>query len=187
MEERFSLADGQGWLEVREEGPRARFQARLCGGAGLYKVHLEGPEGSALLGTLIPEGGALCLRRIVSLSELRRRGAWPPCGAWVEPVYPPEEGGGVPEGWVREGAPARLLGEPLLARAAGEARGVLLRRRPEGFQLAVPYRPDRAFSLTPLFCFARIERLGERDYAVFCFDRCGCPRLSHKEETEGEH
>ena len=39
------------------------------------------------------------------------------------------------------------------------------------------YRPDRPFPLTPLFCFARLERLEGRDYLCFPFRPGGCPRL----------
>ena len=40
-----------------------------------------------------------------------------------------------------------------------------------------PYDPARPFPLTPLFCFARIRRIGSRDYAVFAFDDRGDPTL----------
>ena len=74
-----------------------------------------------------------------------------------------------------EGAPARLLGEPLLARCAQPLRGVLLHRRESGFSLAVPWQAGEEFPLPPLFCFARAERLGGSAYAVFSFTRRGCP------------
>lgn len=48
---------------------------------GLWKVTLVGEGGQFLLGTLVPDGGRLLLRRTLSLSEVRRGGAWPPVGA----------------------------------------------------------------------------------------------------------
>ena len=65
------------------------------------------------------------------------------------------------------------------------AEGALLRREEDGFSLALPFRTDRRFPLTPLFCFAKVENLGEEHYAIFCFNRCGCPRPPHKGETQG--
>ena len=80
--ERFSLDGGRGWLTVREENGRARIEAELPDDRrGLYKGWLLGAHGRALAGTFVPEGGALKLRRTLSLDELRRQGAWPPAGA----------------------------------------------------------------------------------------------------------
>lgn len=183
VEKRFSLAEGRGWLSVREEGPRVVCQAELPDdGRGLYKAYLTGGGGRMLLGTLMPEGAALRLRRVFSAGELERRGVWPPDGGGAElafafqkdPAAPPP-----PPGWTYEARPERLMGEALLARAVSGAAGALLRREEGGFLLALPYRADREFRLTPLFCFARVERLGERDYALFPFNACGCPRPPH--------
>ena len=143
--ERFSLAGGQGWLTVEESGGRARCAAELPeDGKGLYKGYL--------CGTL-------------SLDELRRQGAWPPTGARAELAFSAGSPGGPhpPEGWHWEEAPARRMGEPLLARAAGGGRA-LYRPEPEGFSLAFPYAETRAFPLTPLFCFARVERMNGANY-----------------------
>ena len=169
--ERFSLAGGQGWLTVEESGGRARCAAELPeDGKGLYKGYLCGTGGRALLGTFLPEDGRLKLRRTLSLDELRRQGAWPPTGARAELAFSAGSPGGPhpPEGWHWEEAPARRMGEPLLARAAGGGRA-LYRPEPEGFSLAFPYAETRAFPLTPLFCFARVERMNGEFYAVFPF------------------
>ena len=70
--ERFSLDGGRGWLTVREENGRVRAEAQLPDdGRGLYKAWLLGERGRALAGTFVPEGGALKLRRALSLDELR--------------------------------------------------------------------------------------------------------------------
>ena len=47
-------------------------------GEGLVKLWLLGERGRILLGTLIPERGCLTLRRVLTLAEVRRSGAWPP-------------------------------------------------------------------------------------------------------------
>jgi len=127
------------------------------------------------------------LRRTLSLDELRRQGAWPPTGARAELAFSAGSPGGPhpPEGWHWEEAPARRMGEPLLARAAGGGRA-LYRPEPEGFSLAFPYAETRAFPLTPLFCFARVERMNGEFYAVFPFWSGGCPRLPHKPAQAGQ-
>ena len=186
MEYRFALLGGRGTLTAEPEGPRVRCRAELSGaGRGLYKVHLAGKGGRFLLGSLIPEDGVLRLSRTVSLDQLERHGAWPPEGAGAELVFTPEEER-PPAGWTPERAPARLLGEPLLARCAQRLRGVLLRRREEGFSLAIPWRAGEEFPMPPLFCFARVERLGGRAYAVFSFTGRGCPVLPAGEREGAE-
>ena len=41
--------------------------------------------------------------------------------------------------------------------------------------VALPFDCRRPFLLTGLFCFARVRRIGGRDYAVFAFDRWEMP------------
>ncbi len=176
MERRFSLAEGRGWLTVREEGSRAVCAAQLPDDSkGLYKCWLTGRGGKALLGTFVPQGGVLRLERTLSVGELERQGAWPPEGGQAVLAFSFDGRERAPAGWRREEQPGRLMGEPLLA---GSASGpALIRREERGFLLAYPYRPDRPFPLTPLFCFARLERLEGRDYLCFPFRPGGCPRL----------
>ena len=176
MEGRFPLAEGRGWLAVREEKGRVKCTAQLPNdGKGLYKCWLTGPGGMALLGTFVPQGNSLGLERTLSVDELKRQGAWPPEGGQAVLAFSFGREQPLPRGWVREHAPGRLLGEPLLAQAAGGP--ALVRREAEGFSLAYPYRPDRPFPLTPLFCFARLEELEGRAYLRFPFKPGGCPRL----------
>ena len=54
---------------------------------------------------------------------------------------------------------------------------------PEGFSLALPWRAGGEFPLTPLFCFARLERLDGGDWLVFSFNSRGCPMFppGHKD------
>ncbi len=176
MERRFSLWEGRGWLTVREEQGRAVCTAQLPDDQkGLYKGWLTGAGGRALLGTFVPQNGALRLERTLSLEELKRQGAWPPEGGQVVLAF--SFGGETtpPRGWSWENAPGRLMGEPLLASAAGGP--ALVRREEGGFSLAYRFRPDRPFPLTPLFCFARVEELEGRPYLRFPFRKGGCPRL----------
>lgn len=176
MEGRFSLAEGRGWLAIQEEHGRVRCEAQLPNdGKGLYKGWLTGPGGKALLGTFVPQGKHLRLERTLSTDELKRQGAWPPEGAQAVLAFSFGGERQPPRGWTRESAPGRLMGEPLLAAAAGGP--ALVRREEGGFSLAYPYRPDRPFPLIPLFCFARLEELDGKVYLRFPFRPGGCPRL----------
>ena len=182
MERCYPLAGGKGSLRLREEGLRVQLWAKLPDdGRGLYKVWLTGGGGELLLGTLLPEGGVLRLRRTIPLSQLRRQGLWPPSGAEIRLYYafggPAGEGERPHAGWTREDNPARLMGERLLKECAATLKGGLTRREGEGFVLALPWEPGGVFPLTPLFCFASAERMGGRGYAVFRFNGRGCPRL----------
>ena len=117
MEERFALAEGRGELTAEEEANRVRFRARLTDdGRGLYKAYLLGGRGRFLLGTLVPEGGALALTRTVSRGELERRGVWPPTGAAAELAFSFQKAGpaSLPPGWRREACPERLMGLSLI-------------------------------------------------------------------------
>ena len=191
MEElKIGLKKPAGEVQIREEGLQATISARAADdGAGLYKLHLLGREGSLLLGTLLPEGGVLQLRRTIPLSQLRRQGLWPPTGAEIRLAYAfgqqTGEGTQPPAGWVREDHPARLMGEQLLKECAAPLKGGLLKREGEGFVLALPWEPGGVFPMTPLFCFASAERMDGRGYAVFRFTARGCPRLRPEPEKKG--
>ena len=181
-EMRIPLRKPDGMVQIKEEGLQAVISARASDdGAGLYKLYLLGREGSLLLGTLLPEGGVLRLRRTIPLSQLRRQGLWPPSGAEIRLSYafggPAGEGERPPAGWTREDNPARLMGERLLKECAATLKGGLTRWEGVGFVLALPWEPGGVFPLTPLFCFASAERMDGRGYAVFRFNGRGCPRL----------
>lgn len=181
------MLEGRGRLTVREEGPRVLCRAELPDdGRGLYKVYLSGSGGSFLLGTLIPEQGALRLSRTLTLDTLKRQGVWPPEGACAALAFPAERPPASPAGWVREEHPARLLGEPMLSRCVQGLRGALLRRGEQVFFLALPWRTGEIFPLAPLFCFARPERIAGQEYAVFEFNVHGCPRMPHKISPGGQ-
>ena len=191
MEElRISLNRPAGRVDIREEGLQAVISARAADdGAGLYKLYLLGKGEGLLLGTLIPENGALRLRRTIPVDQLRRRGLWPPAGAEVRLAYAFGQERGTaerpPQGWTREDQPARLMGERLLKESAAPLKGGLTRREGEGFVLALPWEPGGAFPLTPLFCFATAQRLDGRGYAVFRFTGRGCPRLPGEPGKKG--
>ena len=92
MEREFPLRmtgekEGKVLLNWDDEGVtvRAELPARRD---GLCKLWLRGEKGQLLLGTLIPEGGRLLLRRRLPRRETERAGVWPPAGVSAALVWP---------------------------------------------------------------------------------------------------
>lgn len=71
--------------------------------------------------------------------------------------------------------PVTLLKDPVLQGGILGCQGVLSRQEGEGFSLAIPYFPDKAFPLTAIFCFGRCETLGEQKYVLYSFREGGSP------------
>ncbi len=182
----WSFEGANGAVTVRQEGGTAICQALAPSGGALRKAWLLGTSGRALLGTLIPEGGGLRLRRRIPVEQLRRQGAWPPTGAEIGAVRPPGGGENAPPGWHGVDCPGQLMGDPLLAQALQGVEKALLKRDEEGFLLAFPYGGERPFPIPPLFCLSWLERLGGRWYVLFRFSRRGCPELAHNFQNLGE-
>lgn len=183
----WSFEGSKGAVTVRQEGRCAICQAiSRTGEAALFKAYLSGAEGRVLLGTLIPEGGALRLRRSIEVAQLKRQGAWPPTGAEILEAYSfvPES---PPAGWSLCREPGKLMTEPFLREEAGKLGSVLVRRDEEGFLLAAPWGKGKAFPLPPLFCLSRPERLEGKWYILFRFSQRGRPELLHNFSGEGEN
>ena len=121
-------------------------------------------------------GGAGALRRTGGHPAAVLRRLTAPIGRlqWgeIRPAHPAEPGN-----WTPLTAPETRFRDPWLCRELREADGALTRTEAGRRYAAVPYDPARPFPLTPLFCFARIRRIGSRDYAVFAFDDRGDPTL----------
>ena len=78
MEQKFPME--QGWLLCRETGGRAELTMEVPGGSrGLYRGYVLGERGLMDLGTLLPEGNVLRLRRTFPVERLRSQGCWPVC------------------------------------------------------------------------------------------------------------
>lgn len=175
----WSFDSPGGAVTVRREGNQAICQAiRASEGSGFYKAWLYGEEKRFLLGTLIPEGGALRLRRAVPVVQLERRGVWPPAGAEILPAVPAGENR-PPAGWSWVDCPGRLLRDPPAEAAGQKLVRALLRREEEGFELAFPFNPTVPFPLEPLFCLGRLERLDRVWHVLFSFSARGCPEFPH--------
>lgn len=142
------------WLEARCRLP----------GEGLWCAWAVGDRGELRLGILEPAGGRASIRRRFSrqLTDPVGRLRW----GEVRPARPAEPGD-----WEPPADMADWFRSPWLRRELAGIPGVLCRRSGERRYAAVPYDPARPFPLTALFCFARVRRIGGRDYAVFAFDR----------------
>lgn len=173
---------GGGQLCVWDEGTWVRLEA-VCpdDGKGLYKVWVCGRGGRMLLGTLVPEGDGLHLRRRVSRSELERSGCWPITGGETVLAFSFDR-----SRWHREEYPDRLVKDVVL-RQALRGRPMLLRRQADGFCLAAQFDPDRPFPIPALFCLSKMEYVEGKLRAVFCFDRDGNPVVPHNEGNTGEN
>ena len=132
---------------VTEQGPRVVIEVQ-CGdkGDGLYKAYAVGERGTCLLGTLMPEGGNLVLRRTLTTDSLKRQGVWPVrkvecrlCHRFHSdpPVIP----------WCDE----------VLRRSARMLPRHTVQRRGDGFVLIAPFDSRAPFPLIPLFCLSRVE------------------------------
>ena len=171
--ERYPLYCGgreAGELTVAEEPMYVTFQA-VCRPAepGLWRAFAVGEQGELRLGVLAPENGAFAIRRRVSRQTARPvgrivRGEARPCG---------EEKPGLP--WEPMGNPAERFGGALPGRLLADLAGGLTKLEGNCRLAALPYDCRRPFPLTELFCFARIQRIGESFYTVFAFDPCGQP------------
>lgn len=180
MEGRFPFPGGV--LTCREQ----RGQVTLCmereAGEGLYRGWLRGKTGRMDLGTLLPDGNCLRLRRTVTAENLRRLGCWPVTAAGAELTYafsqaPPK----APEGWRWEDGPGRLFpGDPILRQAAERGGRCLCRREGDGLRLAYCWDTGKPFPLPPAFCFGQIERIGGADRVVFSFSGEGRPEMPGK-------
>lgn len=174
LEWTFESPDGV--VTLREENGIALCRAiRADAKGGVWKAWLLGTDGTrALLGTLIPEGGALRLRRAVPLEQLQRQGVWPPIGTELLPAETPRSSP-VPEGWQYTDCPARLMGEADLRHGLRCVERVLFRREGDEFFLAFPFDNKAPFPLPSLCCLCAVARLGECPYLLFRFSHRGCP------------
>lgn len=184
----WSFEGPGGAVTVRQEGEKAVCQAiRSADERGLYKAWLQGSGGKLLLGTLIPEGGALRLRRVMETSALEAQGVWPPTGGEIAMAYPFAQESAPPPDWLWTDCPQRLMGDPILVQCLRGVKRALLKRELDGFLLALPWSCHSPFPIPPLFCLSSVERLGQNRYAVFHFSRQGRPELLHNFSDPGEN
>ncbi len=182
MEERMPLSGEGGELFLRLAGERAAITARRRDDRrGLYKCWLSGPDGrEKLLGTFLPEGGELRLRRDLSRRTLEEWGVWPVAGGRSALAFPFQGGqssarGAPPAGWFWERDPGARMGDPLLRAGARALPGPCLRRAGEEVVLAFPFSVKKPFPLPPAFCLMRVFCLEGRLWVILRLDGRGWP------------
>ncbi len=148
---------------MTEQGPRAAIEVRCDDkGDGLYKAYAIGPNGSFLLGTLMPENGKLFLRRTLTVDSLKRQGVWPVKGVECRLSHP-----------FQNRPTAIPWPDEILRRSARRLPRHTVQRSGAGFTLTVPFDPRTPFPLTPLFCLSRVEN----GRLIFSFREDGTPYI----------
>ena len=157
-----------GDLTVEREGLYTCFSVRgQIPEDGLWSAWVIGGEGELRLGVLEPCG---------QYAEIRKRYS----DRMVKPL------GTVQRGEIRrtqsetsgaaheESIPFRTLWLREMLRGTERYQ---IRQQESCHYLALPFGVNRPFPLPPLFCFARILRIGGEDCAVFCFDEAEWPEV----------
>ena len=163
------LLNGQrcGELITEENGLYICYRAvcRPCGGP--VRLFAVGECGELRLGVMQPENGCLVLNRRISCRESAAAGRL--LRGEVRPFLPQECG------WhfLAETEPL-FCGRELQMRIR-KIKDCMACGGNEQWFLAAPFETGKPFPLVELFCFARMRRIGQREYAVFCFDASGQP------------
>jgi hypothetical protein len=167
-------------FSILEDGPRVRIIAEHPDDqTGLYKAYLQGAAGRVLMGTLMPEQGKLRIARTFSIDSLRRDGVWPLESVEIVLSFPaPPTKTDIPNGWSRVENLPSLMSDGILKQCANLIKNALVHHQSNGFLIAIPFYG--AFEFAPLFCFAVVETMEGRDYAIFSFDEKGIPKFPHK-------
>lgn len=156
MDTRLPLLEGnrqRGEVLCRQDGLRTLFIINCPRwDDGIHKVWLAGKEGSLLLGTLMPEGQSLTLRRALSNASLARGGVAVPELGVIDP-----DSAAPPARRNREELLSLLEDEPI-RQSAEQCQNLRWQREAGGLRITVPWRPGQPFPLLPLFCFAAWER-----------------------------
>ena len=130
---------------------------------GLYKAYLIGQGQRCLMGTLIPEGGMLYLRRALSVDGLKRQGVWPVTGVVAQRVCS-----------FQEAETSIRWTDAVLRSSAEKLPDHEIIRDRNGFSISFRYDPRAPFPMTAAFCFARVEN----GRLIFSFREDGMPYIS---------
>ena len=127
------------------------------------RLFVVGEQGELRLGVIQPENGKFILCRQISARETAAAGRILRCELRSDVSGEPE--------WERVVEPEKLFRDPALKRHLRNGTDVLIRRSSDRCFVALPFDVRRPFPMTDLFCLARVRRIRQRPYAVFCFDR----------------
>jgi len=146
----------KGTLQAEGGRQTVLFTAHLQAEPGLYRLTARGREGTLHLAVLEGPDLHLCRR----LSRTLAAPVLPLTCALLERCAPRRD-------WQ-------------CLREEGLPPGGLWRPWGEGREVALPLTAEGPFPLTELFCFARVQRMGERLWAVYRFDGRGWPVMAEK-------
>ena len=163
--ERVPLRYGQetvGELTMRPQGLYRCCRAEFRLPEGLWCVWAVGEQGQLRLGVAAPAGGVFRLERQLSHRQ------WQQVGTLLRGEVCPL-GENAAENWRAPDHPEQVFCNPWLQRqlAGGGWKTCVV---PEGRRVAIPYRADRPFPLTRLFCFASLRTVEGVPSLVFLFD-----------------
>ena len=164
---------------MERQGLYTHFSA-CCGArqGRLYSLVLEGERGEAPLGVPEWQDGCFVLKRTLANHAWSGIGVVQRASLYVRGAA--ESGSAAPEEVVEEGWILLRHPEYFFRTLSPQLSGVPdCYWKPEGGgrSLAVPIEDGHPFLLPRYFCFARIERLWGKAYAVFTFDEAGQPVL----------
>lgn len=129
---------------------------------GIWCAWVVGRQGELRLGVLEPVGDRAVIRRRFSDRMVT------PLGGVLRGEIRPTVGD---EGnWEPVKEPEQLFRTEWLRKQLRGKDGVLTREKSRYRLIALPYDKQKSFSLSALFCFAQIRKIGEKKYAVFAFD-----------------
>jgi hypothetical protein len=167
----------EGTLQVTPLGDRTEiFLSCHDDKTGIYKGILYGTDGSIPLGTLLPksETESMTLRRIFPNTQIEKIGEIQRGEAVLS--YAAGQSRDELPGWESESMPERLFRDPVLAEAAKKQKQAWIRKEHDKVLLALPFW-QKEFPMLPLFCFAQVQSLAGKLYAVFTLDTGGNPVL----------
>lgn len=158
--------------QVTEQGSQAVIDVwRKNDGSGLFKAYIKGPASRVQLGTMIPEGGILRLRRTLPVESLKHQGVWPIRQIEEELAYSFRERSGHIE-WKDE----------ILYRCARQLPQHTVNRNGEMVSFIFRFDPRSPFPFVPIFCFAYVEN----GRLIFSFHKNGTPYIFQKNGDDRE-
>lgn len=161
----FCQGTPAGRLTLTETGGRVRAEMDCpLDSTGLFRGFLVCRNGEKTLGVLEPRGERMCLCRMLLPEELRALG--------------PAERGELrlsfafrqAQGWQALPCPEQFFRKAPFGPTLRGLEGALWRESRDLRFLALPFHSARPFPLVTLFCFAQIEIIQGRPFAVFAFD-----------------
>lgn len=156
-----------GTVRLEEQGLYTKIAA-CCGARRdcLFSLILEGERGSLTLGVPEWSDGCYVLRRTIVTKECRQIGKV--CCAYLTERSTQAEAQEREQGWMRLKKPEYFF-HSLTPQLAGND-ACYWKQAANGRWLAVPIDDGRPFLLPRYFCFAKVQRLWGKSYAVFFFD-----------------